>query len=554
MVEARVKEGNFCCNRASVCGARLLLTHTSTWALVFLIPAMVFAYLLALLPRLAGGDDAAYVMLGKSLAAGLGYRALNLPGNPPHLQWPPGLPALLTPVWWLFPGFPGNLPWLQLVPLFFGALSAGLIYVLLKREMELGERLAAFIALVVGLQPLAIFFSAQAIYSEMPYLFLSLLALISLGQNSPLQRRWAWVLGALVVAAAYYVRTVGLALIAAGLLWLALQRRWRMALVFVVTVMIVLAPWIYRNQAVGSGALTGRYMDIFLARDWRQPHLGNLTWPELPIRMAANLWGHVVDNVPVMAFPTLSGNRLVDALRAHGLFWLVGAVGLALTALMLVGFLTRLRTGPSLLEWYVIFYMALILPPAWHETRNLFPIWPLLLGYGVLGARRALDWAAAWRPRWAKVAQRAVPLALVLMLASGLLSDRHHWQRGLSFWRGDWDDESHNPFFAWVRQETAPDTVFLGGEKFYLYTGRKGFEIPPLTDPEQFLAQLRAWGVQYVPYNSDCEEGRYGVACPIYLRPFVEHYRPQLAVVWQAPLPSSLVVYRVDGLVWGDGP
>jgi hypothetical protein len=64
---------------------------------------VVAAYLLlrgsALFLVGAFNDDGAYVMLGKSLADGSGYRLTYLVGAPVAVKYPPGLPALLAIPW-----------------------------------------------------------------------------------------------------------------------------------------------------------------------------------------------------------------------------------------------------------------------------------------------------------------------------------------------------------------------------------------------------------------------------------------------------------------------
>jgi len=44
-------------------------------------------------------DDGVYVVLGKSLAEGAGYRSLLLPGAAVHAKYPPGLPPVLALFW-----------------------------------------------------------------------------------------------------------------------------------------------------------------------------------------------------------------------------------------------------------------------------------------------------------------------------------------------------------------------------------------------------------------------------------------------------------------------
>ena len=49
-----------------------------------------------------GGDNVQYMLLAESLATGQGYRDIFLVDSPKHWVWPPGFPALLVPVFWIF--------------------------------------------------------------------------------------------------------------------------------------------------------------------------------------------------------------------------------------------------------------------------------------------------------------------------------------------------------------------------------------------------------------------------------------------------------------------
>ena len=71
-------------------------------------------------------DDALYVILGKSLSLGQGYRYLNLPGAPAATHYPPGYPALLAILWRISPRFPENIALFKMTnALLLGAVALG---------------------------------------------------------------------------------------------------------------------------------------------------------------------------------------------------------------------------------------------------------------------------------------------------------------------------------------------------------------------------------------------------------------------------------------------
>ena len=77
-----------------------------------LVAAIALAVALVAVPNWPAGvfqDDGIYVILGKSLASGQGYRYLNLPGAPYATHYPPGYPLFLALLWKISPQFPQKL-------------------------------------------------------------------------------------------------------------------------------------------------------------------------------------------------------------------------------------------------------------------------------------------------------------------------------------------------------------------------------------------------------------------------------------------------------------
>jgi len=59
-------------------------------------------------------DDGVYLVTAKSLAEGTGYRRIDLPGQPFQTKYPPLYPFLLSCIWRIAPGFPGNIVAMQI--------------------------------------------------------------------------------------------------------------------------------------------------------------------------------------------------------------------------------------------------------------------------------------------------------------------------------------------------------------------------------------------------------------------------------------------------------
>src|SRR5690348_18390079 len=106
---------------------RATIRAIPAWLMVVLVGAIVFgvgAFIVDGLPVGVAHDDGMYVILGKSIATGQGFRWLHVPGAPPATHFPPGYPAVLALLWWLFPAFPANVVVFKLANALFMSLAA----------------------------------------------------------------------------------------------------------------------------------------------------------------------------------------------------------------------------------------------------------------------------------------------------------------------------------------------------------------------------------------------------------------------------------------------
>src|SRR5579863_6257137 len=81
------------------------------WAVAVAVALVTLSIALATVsPYVVGSfqDDGIYVILGRALATGAGYRYLHLPGMPAATHYPPVYPALLAILWRIAPHFPEN--------------------------------------------------------------------------------------------------------------------------------------------------------------------------------------------------------------------------------------------------------------------------------------------------------------------------------------------------------------------------------------------------------------------------------------------------------------
>jgi len=316
-------------------------------------------------------DDAKYIILAESLSSGQGYRIINFPRPQIEQNFPPGWPILLTPLTFLFPG---NYSVLKFFTLILSLASVYLTYIIFSKRLqtpylEILTGLVALNPLIVG--------TSVTVMSESVYLFFSLLSLYLFDkwrEATTSQKNW---LILFVVFAAFYtqlIRTIGISLFIALVIYLIFTRRFREA---VIAAIVFAAGTLLQGWLSGSLISTGYRTQVF-----------NSSIPEKISQITSNFLGYFNETAAGALLP-IFGARLTSTLGDYGLQWLPFALNLLILLLLLLG-LYRSRGTISLLDVYVIIYIAGVLS-FWNpnvgsvKPRFLIPIIPFLYFYLLQG-------------------------------------------------------------------------------------------------------------------------------------------------------------------------
>ena len=137
----------------------------------------------------------------------------------------------------------------------------------------------------------------------MPFLAISLLALYALTRVREADglregRRWLCLL-ILSLAAAYYLRSVGLFLIAAVVFGSVVRRRWLEAAWVGGAVGLLALPWYLYGRALQGNT----YVSAFVAKDWYLPEQGHIGVEDLARRVQANAWDYAAYHLPNVILP-----------------------------------------------------------------------------------------------------------------------------------------------------------------------------------------------------------------------------------------------------------
>lgn len=469
--------------------ARSVQTLISRYGIWVVLLGVLAVYVLSLTPHIGPSDSAWYLVLSKSIATGQGYRNLQQVATAPHTHFPFGFPLLLSPVWLLFPSFPDNAYAFKLIPVLFGIASWVVFYLYLQRNSNLGVPLNLAIVLMSALTPMMVFFAAQELMSETSYMFFSFLSLLLFervagGKGS---RRLAFGLAIVALTMSYFVRTVGLSLLIAVVLYFVLKRDWKRAVLTVALFGVLISPWIMRNLSVGASALGGDYGQDMWLKDYARPYLGYIEsyWELIP-RVLRNGYEHMSSSLMWIFLPQL-GPRQPTSLPAF-LYqgWVKAFLGFVIIGLIAWGMAVegRRRKEVPLPVLYSVVYMGPVLLQPWVGVRNLIPVMPILfycffvgLGALVAGGRFLFRGATA---QWVK---SATAMAAVVMLIGFARSDRLRIRTGLAHnleGHADPVEQSFGEACHWIEANAPEDSRLLTTLPLwlYLYTGRAPYPFP----------------------------------------------------------------------------
>ena len=505
-------------------------------------------------------DDAIYVSTAKALAAGEGYRLIDVPGSPPQTKYPIGYPALLAVVWTLWPSFPANVILMQVLTLVSSSAAVALGYLYLVRFDYFPRVIAAGAGSLCATAPTFLYYSVQTM-AEMPFALAAIGALwgveLALAQGSAKWRvrnssnaefgmrnaesadtphsairirHWQQFAIGVLIALPFLFRTIGATLIVGGLCvwwWRGRPLRWTVA-----GVLTVALPWMLWSLA-GRG-------------DWqRDPVEGYYTdyVGQWSIHNLSYLGTVVFSNALYLLYG--SGNLALEgttALVKPGLgsvtTLLVMVPGLAAWLAMIPG----LRKG-RLLPWVLIAYLSAMLLWSWHPCRFLVPILPCLTAY-LLSAPVAALSRLKTNARWQHAG--LVGLAL-LVLANGALLTRYaevilrtgYPLANITDTQAEWS--AYQRVFAWLEQHTEKSDVIACGldSMVGLYTGRQSFR-PVVYNPGQLF-----YG-QSAPRPMDQELAAILAA----RRPRYLAQMPMPGHPWEIPLMEAIAELRRKHPSW----
>ncbi len=327
---------------------------------IFLLIYVILSILLFDPKLFTGGDNAVYVILGESIAAGKGYKNIYQPDEPPHTQYPPGFPFLLS---FGILIFGSNIILLKFLIFLTGIAGLFFMYYIVSEVFKENTKLVMLFFVSI---PIFIIYN-HWILSEIPFLCFSLGA-IYFARKSEVRNNLVYFLVATVFSVgSFFIRTAGISLVIAFAVYLIIKKRYLYLLLFCAIFLALFIPWEVRNARIPDN--TG-YLAQLLAKNPYQMEAGNIGLTDLIRR----LW----DNFVLYTFKILP-QTVLPLLKSEFLQVIAGAI---LAILCIIGFIRRF-INISLIELYFIFAMGVLLiwPVVWSSDRFLLPVIPLMIIY-----------------------------------------------------------------------------------------------------------------------------------------------------------------------------
>ncbi len=454
-------------------GRRLALSWTASLWMLGALSLLIGIAVMDRSPIGAAVDDAMYLILAKSLAAGQGYRSLNLPGQPVNTHFPPGYPAVLSLLWRVAPTFPGNLGLFRL----FNVACLAVVAVGSARFVAgrgLGRTWALGVGIVTAISvPLLVL--GNLLLSEPFFLALLLLTLGALEQfAAPSATHPSWsaarpaVLG-VAIGICILVRTHGIVLVPAMVITLGAQRRWRDAGVLSACAVLCLLPWqlfTARHGHVLPAPLLGGY-DSYTA--WWIRGLHEYGWSMVPMTLsrtipeAGQMFAALFSPVRAGATPVTLCALAVLVATAVAAWWR----RIPVTILFLSGYLTIVAVWP------------------FQPSRFIWGVWPLILMLLAFAAHAAITGGARWHR-----GVRVLVFASVCWVSIGYAMYEVRAARG-RWWSSIPRAAVDHIAFAvgWTRANTAPTDIISTEDEgpVFLYTGRRTIPVRTFT-VDQYLA------------------------------------------------------------------
>jgi len=314
------------------------------------------------------GDNANYYTLGKALSDGEGYVNISRVTKSPNNHYPPGYPAIISIA--LLLG--GGIFFVKLLNGLFLLGSIIIFFELTNKVLE-NEAMAFVTSLLLAINAHILLYSS-IIMSEVPFMFFSGLSLLlfTKANTEKISFKDFNLIGSLIaLIIAYYIRSLGIALLAGYFLHFIFHKQWKAMPAFLIPLVGAALPWFIRGQKLGGSS----YMNQLTMINPYQPNLGRAEFGDFVDRFFTNFERYVTWEIPSAIFPVKQPEYGGGSITSGEWF-----VGLIILILLFLG-LYKLKKYRWVFIGYALgtFGILMLWPSVWVGVRFIVPMIPMLL-------------------------------------------------------------------------------------------------------------------------------------------------------------------------------
>jgi hypothetical protein len=465
------------------------------------------------------GDNAYYYVLGKAISLGEGYVNIASITRGPNNHFPPGYPFILS----IFMHVSDSTTFLKILNGVFLYISLMLLYVLFKGISENSK--IAFVTVFFLILNAHLLQYGTMMMSEISFILFSYLCLLlvnrtDLDNDFYKKPHFYLILTTLVVS--YYIRSTGLALFGGIILYLLIQKKWKIAISLAVGFIVLALPWIIRGQKLGGSS----YLEPLVMVNPYRPELGNADLSEYFTRFFSNLSRYITREIPNSSFPFIQVNYASEITPGE---WLLGILILAVA---LYG-LYRIRKRGLLFICYLLgtFGILLLWPEVWRGVRFVLPVMPLILFSFLTGIYYLT--VRAFSPLKIKF---NILLFIVLGLAFIQPIKLLH-QKAVSPYPANW--QNYFRIAEWFKNEKIQDVVVVCRKPilFHLKSGTFTATYIYSKDTEEMIEDLKNKKTDYVVLDNLGYRQTYE-----YLYPVIRNNPDIFPLVFSLPNPDTYLL------------
>ena len=447
-------------------------------------------------------DDASYVVLARSTIETDDYGLMNVPGAPLPTRYPFGFPLVLS----LLLG-PGNM---LIESLKFVSLLATLVSLLilffgwpyLIRGRSYWWALA--VCALYGWSP-EVIGHTRMVMSEPTFLALTLLGIV-LTERVLASRDPAigmMLLTGCVIAAAFFVRTVGIALVISSLARIALliSVSWRERLARAFTMMLGMVLF----AVLSAGMTPVDRMDLLPTQYGSELGsdigFGGVAVSQLPWERFASATGeYLTRHLKDALLPLGGGANEIALAEAIGLPILPEVIALAVSLIVIIGVFATLQERwpvPTVMI-YMGLYLAITFLWPWRTVRFLYPILPFLFYFLLSGLGSLILISLLLRTNTpnSQINAFRVPAAagITAILALSLFAQLQDSSRSTDFARDLTVGSS------WLKANTPDTSIIMAQEaqSIFLYSDRKAVDYNGVKSSRQLRTRITESDVDYL--------------------------------------------------------